>query len=145
MTSSIKSDDQIDYRKEEHLLPSKIGEIIWSFFYNRITGSKISLNRVTTWRKVGAAVEHRGLDSAEKANSLQQFLEIIASLCPPLLHGDITDDAISLANIYKILRAYYQFAPSEGTFLKLSNIKEVIIIIIIIVTADYHNTLRIYK
>ena len=97
------------------------------FFLQQDNRFKDFLKSSTTWRKVGAAVEHRGLDGAEKANSLRQFLGIIASLCPPLLHGDITDDTISLANIYKILRVYYQFAPSESTFLKFSSIKREVI------------------
>ena len=37
--------------------------------------------------------------------------------------GDITDDAVSLSDVYKLLRAYYQFAPLESTFIKFSSMK----------------------
>ena len=81
------------------------------------------MSSTTTWQEVNATTENRGLASAEIANSLRQFLGIIASLSPPLLHGDITDDAVSLSDVYKLLRAYYQFAPSESTFIKFSGMK----------------------
>ena len=54
---------------------------------------------------------------------MENFLGVIASLAPPLLHGDIVDDTTTLDDIFKLIRTYYQFAPSEATFLKFSYIK----------------------
>ena len=48
---------------------------------------------------------------------------MVASLAPPLLHGDILNDTESLTSIYKLIRSYHSFAPSESTFLKFATIK----------------------
>ena len=48
---------------------------------------------------------------------------MVASLAPPLLHGDILNDIESLTSIYKLIRSYYNFAPSESTFLKFATIR----------------------
>ena len=48
---------------------------------------------------------------------------VIASLAPPLLHGDIIEDSTKLSDIFTLLRTYYQLAPSESTFLKFASIK----------------------
>ena len=48
---------------------------------------------------------------------------MIASLSPPLLHGDILNDTESLAETYQLIRSYYHFAPSESTFLKFAALK----------------------
>ena len=39
------------------------------------------------------------------------------------MHGDIPNDTESLTSIYKLIRSYYNFAPSESTFLKFETIK----------------------
>ena len=81
----------------------------------------------SVWAKKNSSAEHRGLSSAESLISLNQFLGVIASLSPPLLHGDIINDSTKLSDIYTLLRSYYQFAPSESTFIKFSYIKREII------------------
>ena len=48
---------------------------------------------------------------------------MIASLSPPLLHGDILNDTESLAETYQLIRSYYHFAPSESTFIKFAALK----------------------
>ena len=45
----------------------------------------------------------------------------------PLLHGDLIDDTTKFADVFKLLRSYYQFAPSEATFMKFSEIKRELI------------------
>ena len=79
------------------------------------------------WKKTSEAVEHRGMTSDTEERILNQFLGVIASLSPPLLHGDIINDCTKLSEIYKHLRSYYQFAPSESTFIKFIYIKREII------------------
>ena len=77
------------------------------------------LKSTATWNQSSSPGDHRGLDSDEEVINLKQFLGIIASLSPPLLHGDITNDCISLSDIYRLLRSYYQFAPSESTLFNI--------------------------
>ena len=98
-------------------------------FSYEILGTRFTefLKSTTTWNKANNTAAHRGLETADEAQKLNQFLGVIASLCPPLLHGDITDDTKSLVDVYKLLRCYYQFAPSEGTFIKFSTIKREVI------------------
>ena len=79
------------------------------------------------WRKTVDAADFRGLETADQARYLEQFLGVIASLSPPLLHGDILNDTTTISDVYKLLRTYYQFAPSESTFIKFSYIKREII------------------
>ena len=80
-----------------------------------------------SWNAVGDNANFRGLEDAESARHLNQFLEVIASLSPPRLHGDIINDTTKLSDIYKLLRTYYQFAPSESTFMKFASIKREIV------------------
>ena len=47
----------------------------------------------------------------------------MACLAPPLLQGDILNDTESLTGICKLIRSYYDFAPSESSFLKFATIK----------------------
>ena len=54
---------------------------------------------------------------------MSQFLGVIASLLSPLLHGEM----IALLDIYRILRSYYQFAPSESRFIQFAYINREII------------------
>ena len=70
-----------------------------------------------------ADANNRGLADATALRTLQNFLGVIASLAPPLLHGDIIDDTKSLNEVFTLIRTYYQFAPSEATFIKFSEIK----------------------
>ena len=44
------------------------------------------------------------------------------SLSPPLLHGDLIDDTTKLSDVFKLLRSYCQFAPSESTFMKFATL-----------------------
>ena len=94
------------------------------FYLNQETSFKDFLKSSTVWKTSGdSSAEHRGLASADVARHLSQFLGVIASLAPPLLHGDIIHDMKSLPEIYKLLRSYYQFAPSEATFMKFASMK----------------------
>ena len=71
-----------------------------------------------TWYKIALKIANRDLESNAKLHHLKRFLEIIASLAPPLLYSDIVNDATSLISIYDIIRSYYQLAPSESSFIK---------------------------
>ena len=80
-----------------------------------------------SWNAAGDNANFRRLEDAESARHLNQFLGVIASLSPPLLHGDIINDTTKLSDIYKLLRTYYQFVPSESTFMKFASIKREIV------------------
>ena len=80
-----------------------------------------------TWRKTSENVQFRGLADAVKVQSLSNFLGVIASISPPLLHGDIVEETTKLCDVFDLIRNYYQFAPSESTFLKFSSIKREIV------------------
>ena len=97
------------------------------FYLNQDANFKSFLKSNKTWEKSSSTTAHRGLASADELSQLKNFLGVIASLSPPLLHGDLIDESTSLANIFIQLREYYQFAPSEGTFMKFLDIKREII------------------
>ena len=93
------------------------------FYLNQDTNFKKFLKSDATWDKASGTVDHRGLASSDELLHLNNFLGVIASLSPPLLHGDLIDDTTSLNDIFQQLRTYYQFAPSEATFMKFASIK----------------------
>ena len=97
------------------------------FFLQQDKDFDVLLKPETSWNKTSDGVEHRGRSSEAEARSVNQFLGVIASLAPPLLHGDIINDCTKLSDIYKLLRSYYQFAPSGSTFVKFAYIKREII------------------
>ena len=80
------------------------------------------INGSISWKKSSIDAKLRGLP-ADKVSSLLKFLGVVASLSPPLLHGDIVYESANIASIYEIIREYYQFSSSESTFLKFSSIK----------------------
>ena len=93
------------------------------FFLGQDSSFKPFLKPSQKWKKVSAAGTSRGLASADNLRSLQHFLGVIASLSPPLLHGDILNDTESLAETYQLIRSYYHFAPSKSTFIKFAALK----------------------
>ena len=93
------------------------------FYLSQEASFKPFLKSDAAWKKTSEAVDHRGLADATQLQSLNNFLGVIASLAPPLLHGDIIDDTTNLSDVFILIRNYYQFAPSESTFLKFSSIK----------------------
>ena len=76
-----------------------------------------------TWTKTSDDDIYRGRVDANGLLILNNLLGVIASLAPPLLHGDIIDDTTKLDDIFSLIRTYYQFAPSEATFIKFCSIK----------------------
>ena len=97
------------------------------FYLNQDKKFKPFLETNKVWKKTAEEVDHRGLTDATEHLNLINFLGVIASLSPPLLHGDLIDDTTKFADIFKLLRSYYQFAPSEATFMKFSEIKRELI------------------
>ena len=93
------------------------------FYLSQDADFQLFLKSDTAWTVKSSTTEHRGLDSAAKCQKLEQFLGIIASLAPPLLYGDIIEDSTKLSDVFRLLRTYYSFAPSESTFLKFASIK----------------------
>ena len=93
------------------------------FFLGQDSSFKPFLKPSQKWKKVSAAATNRGLTSSDNLRSLQHFLGVIASLSPPLLHGDILNDTESLAETYQLIRSYYHFATSESTFIKFAALK----------------------
>ena len=122
MTSAVKA-----IRPNETLSTFEDWRNNLEFYLQQEKEFKGFLKAETEWRKTSEGSNFRGLESAEQVRSLNQFLGVIASLSPPLLHGDIINDTTKLLEVYKLLRSYYQFAPSESTFIKFSYIKREII------------------
>ena len=89
------------------------------FYLSQEASFKPFLKSDAAWKKTSEAVDHRGLADATQLQSLNNFLGVIASLAPPLLHGDIIDDTTNLSDVFILIRNYYQFAPSESTFSKV--------------------------
>ena len=94
-----------------------------NFYLSQENNFKKFLKSDTVWTKASAGPAHRGLPSAEEYQHLLHFLGAIAGLCPPLLYNDITDETTIVSDVFKLLRSYYQFAPSESTFIKFVSIK----------------------
>ena len=76
------------------------------------------LQKETTWTKSSDADANRGRGDAASRQVLDRFLGVIASLSPPLLYHEMIDNTTKVADIFRLLRSYYQFSPSESTFIK---------------------------
>ena len=126
-TSSIKIVRPKQLTESESLTSFEDWRNNLEFFLSQDKDVSKYLKSSVTWSKKSAGTDHRGFASADEAVALSQFLGIIASLSPPLLHDEITDDCESLTDIYRVLRSYYQFAPSESTFIQFTYIKREII------------------
>ncbi len=81
------------------------------------------LKEETRWKKISDSDPNRGRDSAEQKLILDRFLGVIAGLSPPLLYHDIIDDTTCISDVFRLLRSFYQFSPSECTFIKYFSIK----------------------
>ena len=57
-----------------------------------------------TWTKTSDDDNNRGRVDADGLLILNNFLGVIASLAPPLLHGDIIDDPTKLDDIFNFIR-----------------------------------------
>ena len=123
MTTSIKVSRPNRLSEEETLTTFEDWKHNVIFYLNQDKDFQPFLQSTATWKVKHDTSEHRGLDTAEKCQHLEHFLGVIASLAPPLLHGDIIEDSTKLSDVFKLLRTYYQFAPSESTFLKFASIK----------------------
>ena len=85
------------------------------------------LKETTTWTKSSDADTNRGRGSAANRQTLDRFLGLIASLAPPLLFHEIIDDTTGISDVFRLLRNYYSFSPSESTFMKYYNIKREVV------------------
>ena len=81
------------------------------------------LKETTKWTKSSDADPNRGLASSSERQILDRFLGLIAGLAPPLLYHEIIEDTTCITDIYRLLRNYYSFSPSEGTFIKYYSIR----------------------
>ena len=127
MSTGIKAQRPNRLTEEETLTPFEDWRNSLIFYLNQDTNFSKFLKSGAVWEKSSGSAEHRGLASEDELLHLRNFLGVIASLSPPLLHGDLIDDTKSLSEIFQQLRTYYQFAPSESTFIKFVNIKREII------------------
>ena len=123
MASTVKVNRPNRLSEEESLTTFEDWRINLEFYLSQESKFLKLLKPETTWVKTSSGTAHRGLESAEELSSLNQFLGVIAGLSPPLLHGDIINDTTKLTDVYALLRSYYQFAPSESTFIKFSYMK----------------------
>ena len=112
MTTGVKAHRPNRLTEEETLTSFEDWKNNLIFYLKQDTNFKKFLKADAVWHKSSSNVEHRGLESAEVLLQLKNFLGVIASLSPPLLHGDLIDDSTSLADIFKQLCTYYQFAPT---------------------------------
>ena len=123
MTSSLKATRPNRLTENETLTSFEDWRNQIEFFLSQDRDLANFLNPDVTWVQTALKIQHRGLENGAKLLHLNRFLGIIASLAPPLLHGDIVNDTTSLVSIYTIIRSYYQLAPSESTFIKFNEIK----------------------
>ena len=123
MATSIKVSRPTRLTEEETLTSFEDWKNNVLFYLNQDVNFQLFLKSSTSWTKRNVGTQHRGLASAAICQNLEQFLGVIASLSPPLLHGDIIEDSTKLSDIFTLLRTYYQLAPSESTFLKFASIK----------------------
>ena len=79
-----------------------------------------------TWYKIAVKIANCGLECNAKLHHLKLFLVNNASLAPPLLHGDIVNDATSLISIHDVIRSYCQLALSESTFITFNDMYVVV-------------------
>ena len=93
-----------------------------TFYLGQDKDFAILLKETERWTKVSDDV-HRGRTDAIGHATLNRFLGLIASLSPPLLYHEIISDTTSISDIFRLLRSYYQFSPSESTFIKYYSIK----------------------
>ena len=122
MATGVKAQRPVRLSEEETLTSFDDWKNNLIFYLNQEKTFASFLKQDTRWKKASDADENRGVAAADLP-SLQNFLGVIAGLAPPLLHGDIIDDSTRLDDIFNLIRGYYQFAPSEATFLKFSYIK----------------------
>ena len=123
MATSIKVSRPTRLAEDESLTTFEDWKNNLIFYLSQDADFQLFLKSDTAWTVKSSTTEHRGLDSAAKCQKLEQFLGIIASLAPPLLYGDIIEDSTKLSDVFRLLRTYYSFAPSESTFLKFASIK----------------------
>ena len=85
------------------------------------------LKETATWTKSSDADANRGRGDGASKQALDRFLGVIAGLAPPLLYHEIIDDTTKVADIFRLLRSYYQFSPSESTFIKYYSIRREVV------------------
>ena len=98
-----------------------------TFYLNQDKEFSEFLKETTLWKKSSELVTNRGLADVDKYQALQRFLGLIASLSPPLLYHEIINDTTKITDIFRLLQCYYQFSPSESTFIKYGAIKRDVI------------------
>ena len=89
-----------------------------TFYLTQDKDFAVLLKETTTWTKSSDADTNHGRSTPENRAALDRFLGLIASLAPPLLYHEIIDDTTSISDVFRLLRSYYQFSPSESTFMK---------------------------
>ncbi len=97
------------------------------FYLSQDKDFMVLLKEETKWKKIADADPHRGRTSAGEKLILDRFLGVIASLSPPLLYHDIIDDTTCISDVFRLLRGFYQSAPSESTFMKYFSIKREVV------------------
>ena len=98
-----------------------------TFYLTQDKDFAVLLKETTTWTKSSDADTNRGRSTPENRAALDRFLGLIASLAPPLLYHEIIDDTTSISDVFRLLRSYYQFSPSESTFMKYYSIKREVV------------------
>ena len=69
------------------------------------------------------AVSGFGLSAADKCTNLNRFLEWIAQYGPVYLQSTITDECMSLSQVFQVIRQYYGFDQSQCQFMSYLDIR----------------------
>ena len=126
MSTGVKAQRPVRLSEEETLTSFEDWKNNLLFYLNQEKSFAPFLIQDAGWKKSSDADVNRGVQATELP-SLKNFLGVIAGLAPPLLHGDIIDDSTKLEDTFNFIRGYYNFAPSEATFLKFCAIKREIV------------------
>ena len=107
MTSTVKATRPDRLTKNETLTSFEDWSNRLELFLSQDKDLVAFLDPNCGWYKFVSKIANHGLECNAKLHNLKRFLGIIASLAPPLLHGDIVNDATSLIPVYNIIRSYY--------------------------------------
>ena len=103
MTSSLKATRSNRFTENETLTSFEDWHNQLEFFLSLDKDLVEFLDPDCTWYKIALKIANCGSESNAKLHHLKCFLGIIASLAPPLFHGDIVNDTTSLTSIYNII------------------------------------------
>ena len=127
MATSLKVTRPNRLTNDETLTSFEDWKNMLTFYLNQDKDFAELLKETATWTKSSDADVNRGRGDGASKQVLDRFLGVIASLSPPLLYHEIIEDTTKVADIFRLLRSYYQFSPSESTFMKYYSIRREVV------------------